>query len=151
MKCYYHPEIDAIVTCHSCGKAICQECAVDVAGKTRCKECLSQAPSGQSSKPVTVPTNPLAITSLVIAILGLLGCLCGGGIGGVVFGVPAAIIGWLARKQIIESQHEQQGEQLAIIGIVIGIVEIVLSILVLVVWGGAMGLAFLSEISQYGY
>jgi hypothetical protein len=151
MKCYYHSEIDAVATCDSCGKAICQECAVEVAGRVRCQECLSKTSSRQTLKPTTRPTNPLAITSLAIAVLGLLGCVCGGGIGGVIFGIPATIIGWFARKQIGESQQEQQGEQLATIGMVLGIGEIVLSLLVLILWGGAMGLAFLSEMGQYGY
>lgn len=27
MKCFYHPELDAVATCLDCGKGLCQECA----------------------------------------------------------------------------------------------------------------------------
>ena len=137
MKCYVHSDVDAVATCASCGKAICQNCAVDVAGKVRCKECLAKV-SEQPPKTVGPPTNPLAIASIAIAVLGLLGCACGGG--GLIFGIPATIVGWLARKQIAESQQEQQGEQIATIGMVIGIIEIISSILILILRSSQWGL-----------
>jgi len=40
MKCYNHPEMDAVAICKACGKAICKECAVDVGKGIACKgEC----------------------------------------------------------------------------------------------------------------
>lgn len=27
MKCYFHPEKDAVATCQNCGKSLCKECA----------------------------------------------------------------------------------------------------------------------------
>ena len=37
MKCYNHPERDAVGVCVGCGKAaVCKECAVEVDGKIYC-------------------------------------------------------------------------------------------------------------------
>jgi len=42
MKCYYHHDCDAVGTCKSCGKGLCEECQVDLgkglACKGRCEE-----------------------------------------------------------------------------------------------------------------
>jgi len=84
--------------------------------------------------------------SLVLGILGLLGCVCGGSIGGILFGVPAGITGWLARKQLLQAEQSRQGLQLATVGLILGIAEVVLGIVVLVVFGSIYGLAFLSEL-----
>jgi len=86
MKCYYHPEADAVATCTDCGRAICQSCAVNVAGKLLCQQCLAAGTTVRGRAVESVPTNPLAILSLVLGILGLLGCACGGSIGGILFG-----------------------------------------------------------------
>lgn len=37
MKCYFHPEIDAVAICKSCSKGICSGCAVDVGNGMACK------------------------------------------------------------------------------------------------------------------
>lgn len=145
MKCYYHPEVDAVATCMDCGKAICQSCAVNVAGRLLCQQCLASG-TAIRSRAESVPTNPLAIVSLVLGILGLLGCVCGGSIGGILFGVPAGITGWIARRQLLQSGQGQQGLQLATIGLILGIAEVVLSIVVLIVFGSVYALAFLSEL-----
>jgi uncharacterized membrane protein HdeD (DUF308 family) len=139
MKCYYHPEVDAVATCMSCGKAICQSCAVDVTGKVYCQQCLASGTIAKGRAVETIPTNPLAIISLILGILGLLGCACGGSIGGILFGVPASITGWIARKQLLQAQQEQQGMQLATIGLVLGIAEVIMSVVLLILFGAAIG------------
>ena len=40
MDCHYHPEREAIDQCNICGKELCEECAVKLAGKAYCKDCL---------------------------------------------------------------------------------------------------------------
>ena len=40
MDCHYHPEREAIDQCNICGKGLCEECAVKLAGKAYCKDCL---------------------------------------------------------------------------------------------------------------
>ena len=37
MKCYFHPEIDAVAICKNCGKGICPECAADVENGMACR------------------------------------------------------------------------------------------------------------------
>lgn len=43
MKCYYHPEKDAVGTCSQCGKAACRDCIDDVGGALLCKDCMAMA------------------------------------------------------------------------------------------------------------
>ena len=148
MKCYYHPEAEAVATCTDCGKAICQICAVNVAGKLLCQQCLASGATVRGRAVEGVSTNPLAIISLVLGILGLLGCTCGGSIGGILFGVPAGITGWIARNQILQGEQNKQGLQLATVGLVLGIVELILSIVVLVLFGSVYGWALLSGLLQ---
>ncbi len=42
MKCFYHPETDAVAVCKNCQKGLCVDCAFDVgdgiACKNRCEE-----------------------------------------------------------------------------------------------------------------
>ncbi len=42
MECYYHPDRDGTDTCAICGKSICKECGLELAGKIYCKECLEK-------------------------------------------------------------------------------------------------------------
>lgn len=146
MKCYYHPAIDAVGSCISCGKAICQEDAVEVSGKIVCKECLATAPRTSIQTKPREPTNTLAITSLILAILGLPGCCCGGVFGGLLLGFPAAITGYIARKQIRNSSEPQQGEPFALVGMIIGGGLIVIALIFLVFFGSVTGLAFFTDL-----
>ena len=38
MECYYHPDREGTDTCAICGKSICKECGLEIAGKEYCKE-----------------------------------------------------------------------------------------------------------------
>lgn len=145
MKCYFHPEADAVVTCAECGKAICQSCSVNVSGKTYCQQCFdSSVATAGSGAARASPTNPLAVISLALGILGPLGCLCGGSLGLLLFGILAAITGWIARNQISQRQNNRQGVSLATVGLVLGIAEVVLSIVITVLVGTTYGCALLS-------
>ena len=42
MKCYYHPDREAVAVCSVCGKPLCAECAHEYKGKVYCKECLAK-------------------------------------------------------------------------------------------------------------
>ncbi len=42
MKCYYHPDREAVAVCSVCGKPLCAECAQEYKGKVYCKECLAK-------------------------------------------------------------------------------------------------------------
>lgn len=37
MKCFYHPQIEAIARCKSCRKGLCKDCAIDVGNGIACK------------------------------------------------------------------------------------------------------------------
>ena len=42
MECYNHPDREAVTTCSVCGKAVCQECSMEIAGNVYCKDCVNQ-------------------------------------------------------------------------------------------------------------
>ena len=69
MKCYVHPEAEAIGACPKCGRAICRECAVEVQGKLICRNCLA---SGEVATQEKDP-NTAFIIELVGGFFGLLG------------------------------------------------------------------------------
>ena len=63
--------------------------------------------------------NTLAIVSLVLGILSVIGCLC-------VAGLPAVICGHMARKQIAQGQGGGAG--LAKVGLILGYIGIALTL-----------------------
>lgn len=75
------------------------------------------------------PTNPLAIWSLV---LGILGFFCG------ITGPVGLVLGWVARKQIRAAQPPQEGAALALAGMITG----GLSTLFILAYVGVMVVAF---------
>jgi len=40
MKCWVHPKEDAVAVCKSCGKGVCQNCAISISGDLYCKSCV---------------------------------------------------------------------------------------------------------------
>ena len=42
MECHYHPQREASDVCAICGKSICKECGLEIAGKVYCKDCLEK-------------------------------------------------------------------------------------------------------------
>ena len=71
MKCQIHPENEAVGTCTSCGRPVCQECVVEVKGKNVCRECLASGkgiPSKQGKDP-----NTAFLLELIGGFLGFLG------------------------------------------------------------------------------
>ena len=139
MKCYYHPAVEAVATCANCGKAICQTCSVDVAGRLICQQCLASGSAARFQTQPTKPTNTLAIVSLILGILGL----CGG----LPFSIAAWVTGHIARKQLSENPN-QEGMQLANAGRWLGIAITVLYGVVLLCY---LGLAVISLIQQQSY
>ena len=77
------------------------------------------APGGYGQAPPQ--TSPLAIVSLVTGILGFLCCTF------FVLGIAAAVTGFMARKQIAESQGRLKGSGMATAGLVLGVLSIVLA------------------------
>ncbi len=59
MKCYVHPDMDAVGTCSNCGKFVCSNCAVDYKGKVTCKSCVEKLASAPpEAAPVTAAAAP---------------------------------------------------------------------------------------------
>lgn len=78
-------------------------------------------PGPYVARSATQGTNGLAIASLVLSI-----------VGGFIGAILAVIFGGIARRQIRESGGTQGGEKLAKAGLIIGIVELSISMLVIV-------------------
>ena len=148
MKCYNHAEVDAVGTCTSCGRAVCQSCSVNLAGKIVCQKCLA---SGNTPNVQTKPYNPLSIVSIILSVLGLITCCCYG-FGGILFGVPAAITGYIARKQLLQSETNQEGLPLANVGFWLGVSEAVLVIvawlIIFLFYGAAIFTTFLPQLNN---
>ena len=79
------------------------------------------------------PTDQMAIWSLVIAILGLVGSCCFG-VGGVIGGPIAFFMGGSSLKRIRASNGTVGGETLALIGRWGGLAVGILGLGILVVW-----------------
>ena len=78
--------------------------------------------------------NTLALISMIAGILSVVAllinfCVPCVGVPGVLFGIAGAIMGFIARKQIDESDGEQTGRQMAVIGLITGIVGAGVSLL----------------------
>lgn len=73
-------------------------------------------------------TSPLAITSLVTGIVGLLFCTL------FVLSIAAIVTGVIGRKQIAASGGAQKGDGMAKAGLVLGIVGVVLGVGAWVLW-----------------
>ena len=69
MQCHYHPEREGTDVCAICGKSICKECGLEIAGKIYCKDCLEKivglsldtsSPQPEAeSEPVHVDEQPI--------------------------------------------------------------------------------------------
>ena len=42
MECHNHPDREAVANCSVCGKAICQDCSMEIAGNIYCKDCVNE-------------------------------------------------------------------------------------------------------------
>jgi len=93
-------------------------------------------PPGYAYQPAPA-TSQKAVWALVLGIISLLGCFCFY-IGGFALGIPAVVLGLMARKEIRASQGYQTGGGMATAGLVTGIVGIVLNVLVLALFIAAI-------------
>jgi hypothetical protein len=99
----------------------------------------------QGGFPPERSTNGLAVTSMVLGILGACGIACYGA--GGLLGILAIIFGAVARSQIAHSQGAQSGKGMATAGLVLGCIVVglgvitMLSCIGLMAAGGAAGAA----------
>jgi len=80
--------------------------------------------------PPAAPKNGLGITALVLAIIGLVFCWTVAG--GVILGLAAVIIGFVARGRVKRGQATNGG--VAIAGIVLGFLAIIVSLVFIPIW-----------------
>jgi len=106
MKCYIHPEIEAVAACTTCGKALCESCAIDVEGRISCRQCLSERSTRRGTGSLG-EVNPLTLASVILGAVGILGFLCGGYIGGLLFGVSAVVTAWISHKATLEAHLQR--------------------------------------------
>ena len=83
---------------------------------------LPELPNGSYYQPIVRQTNTLAVVSLVASILAWLGLF---GIGGII----GIITGSIARREIRASNGRQEGDGIALTGIILGGVNVVLTCL----------------------
>jgi heme/copper-type cytochrome/quinol oxidase subunit 2 len=91
--------------------------------------------SGFTPPPPAGPRNGLGIATLVLAIIGLL--FCWTVVGGVMLGVCAVIIGFVAWGRVKRGEATNGG--VAIAGIVLGFLAIIVSIVFIPIWIGVFG------------
>jgi hypothetical protein len=82
--------------------------------------------------PPTGPRNGLGITALVLAIIGLVFCWTVAG--GIILGLCAIIIGFVARGRVARGEATNGG--IAIAGIVLGFLAIIVSLIFIPIWIG---------------
>ena len=82
--------------------------------------------------PPVVPRNGLGISALVVAIIGLV--FCWTVVGGVILGVTAIILGFVARGRVKRGEATNGG--VAIAGIVLGCLAIVVSLVFIPIYIG---------------
>ncbi|HUL62161.1 MAG TPA: hypothetical protein VLT35_03780, partial [Methanocella sp.] len=68
MKCNVHNDVEAVGTCTSCGKALCQECARTVDGKLMCNDCWQRV-AGHTGSPVAADRKD-PILALILGLIG---------------------------------------------------------------------------------
>lgn len=64
MKCYIHNDVEAVGTCTTCGRAVCNECAQTINGKLVCKDC-AQSVAGHTGSHLGVDHKDPAIAVLL--------------------------------------------------------------------------------------
>lgn len=91
----------------------------------------------------TAPASGMAITSMVLGIVGLLSMLgfppCAP-----IFSLPAVICGHIARKQARQETLPSANAGLAMAGLVTGYIGLAIGILIIVLFGAIFGVAALS-------
>ena len=88
--------------------------------------------------------NSLAIASMICGIVSLpINCCYGAGLP---VSLAAVILGFIARKQINESGGSQDGQGMALAGIIVGFVSMVMVILGLILLVGSMTLPLLMNL-----
>jgi hypothetical protein len=77
LKCYRHPNVDAVGVCSQCGRGVCTACAMSVKGRLYCKADVERLVSreGEEAKPVSKRHRAITLAAIFFILLGV-GELC---------------------------------------------------------------------------
>ncbi len=101
-------------------------------------EPVQTPPPTETPPPAQTPpakqSNTLALLSMIASIISVFAllvnfCVPCVGVPGVLFGIAGAVMGFIARKQIDESDGDQTGRKMAVTGMITGIVGAGVSLL----------------------
>ncbi len=78
MKCFTHPDRDAVAVCSVCGQGLCEGCSVRIAGKLYCKSDADKI-FGREAERAEKYVRPASITvaAILFFIFGALGIISG--------------------------------------------------------------------------
>jgi uncharacterized membrane protein len=96
--------------------------------------------------PGQAPNNQKAVIALVLGVIGLVFAVCCSVLG-ILLGIGAAILGYLSKQEIAQSNGTQGGANLAQWGFVTGLVAIGLGIVMLIL---SFAMDFGAGISNFG-
>jgi len=102
-------------------------------------------------QPAQGQTNAMAIISLIAGILGIITfllalCLPCTLLISLIFGALGALLGFLAKKRIDESQGAETGRGLALGGLIMGLISGVGSLIIIIIYVAIVGLAAASGV-----
>ena len=91
MRCFTHPQADAVAQCSQCHKGICTTCAQDVEGATLCSSCFRTGLSEEIARAQRSTVTVWVFTGIVTAIAAIaaFGSISQSGAGAILF-IPLA-------------------------------------------------------------
>lgn len=122
MGCAYHPEVeDGLQSCRRCGRSLCADCRVTIAGEELCGDCKTT----RVRELVAGLGDRLDLASVGQRFVGVF-------IDGVLFGVPYMV--WYVALIL----RSQRGEEPGPVLLAVGVVAILLMVVGRVVYEGAL-------------
>jgi len=76
LKCYNHPNVEAVGVCSVCSQGVCEACAVKVSGKLYCKADVERTFAREKPRQV-VKSVHVAVSSMFYLVLGCVSVLVG--------------------------------------------------------------------------
>lgn len=72
MKCSYHPTVESVHNCHTCGKLLCEACSHRVRGNVYCQDCLVQGAEWSAAvRDLRIPKDAAKRAALLALIPGM--------------------------------------------------------------------------------
>jgi hypothetical protein len=95
MKCFYHPQSDAVAQCSNCQKGICSQCAFHIGDEfgTCCPGCLREDALREIPKARRRITGVWVFTALV-TVVGTIAAISSGGVAGILLAPVVFAAAW---------------------------------------------------------